>query len=104
MADLRIIGLFLLTPGLLLAQVQVDTSFTEDVLITEVFLQSALKVNAISYRGSYQAVGLFTCENPDFPLPKGIILSTGKATNAIGPNQSQKRTSSFHKEGDFPTF
>nr|WKN38457.1 OmpA family protein [Tunicatimonas sp. TK19036] len=100
MAGLRIIGLFLLAPRLLLAQVQVDTSFTEDVLIKEVFLQSALKVNAISYRGSYQALGLFTCEHPDFPLPKGIILSTGRATNAIGPNKSHGRSTIFRKEGD----
>lgn len=100
MAGCRIIGLFLFFPGLLLAQAQVDTLFTEDVLVTEVFLQSAMKVNAISYRGTYQALGLFSCDHPDFPLPRGIILSTGKATSAAGPNRSHAQSTIFNRDGD----
>lgn len=83
-----------------LAQVHVDTTITEEMLVKEVFLQSELKVTAISFRGSYQALGLFTCELDSFPIPKGIVLTTGKATSAVGPNRSQGCTKFFYREGD----
>ena len=82
------------------AQMAVDTSFTEEVLVTEVFLQSELKVTAIAYRGSYQALGLFSSESPDFPIPKGIILSTGKASSAVGPNRSRDQSAIFSQDGE----
>ncbi|WKN43896.1 OmpA family protein [Tunicatimonas pelagia] len=100
MAAWKVIGLISCFPGWLLAQVQVDTSFTEDVLVKEYLLQSQLKVNDISYRGTYQALGLFSSESLNLPISRGIILSTGKATNAIGPNQSQGRSTFFHRDGD----
>ncbi|MEO0330580.1 MAG: OmpA family protein, partial [Bacteroidota bacterium] len=79
---------------------QIDTSFTEGILVKEYFLQSELKVDAISYQGTYQALGFFNSEVPDFPIPKGIILSTGIATNAIGPNHAQGASSVFYHDGD----
>ncbi|MEM9676357.1 MAG: OmpA family protein [Bacteroidota bacterium] len=100
MAYWKVIGLICCFPGWLSAQVQVDTSFAEDVLITEVFLQSELKVTAITYRGSYQALGLFSSESPGFPIPKGIILSTGKASDAVGPNHSRSRSSILSQDGE----
>ena len=100
MAYWWVIGFIGLFPGFLHAQVQIDTSFTEDILVKEYFLQSELKVNAISYRGTYQALGLFNSKLPGFPILQGIILSTGKATNAIGPNRAQGTSSVFYRGGD----
>ncbi|MEM6842398.1 MAG: choice-of-anchor L domain-containing protein [Bacteroidota bacterium] len=100
MAYWWVIGLIGFFPGYLSAQTQVDTSFAEDVLIREYFLQPALKVNAISYRGTYQALGLFNSETSGFPIPQGVILSTGKAISAIGPNRTPDRSSVFYLDGD----
>jgi outer membrane protein OmpA-like peptidoglycan-associated protein len=93
-------GLILSNISYLYAQTAVDTSFTEDVLVTEIFLQSALKVSAISYRGSYQALGLFSSESPGFPIPKGIILSTGKASDAVEPNRSRSQSAILYRDGE----
>ena len=38
--------------------------------------------------GPYKSYGYFTNSNPDFPFKEGIILSTGDASTAIGPNNT----------------
>src|SRR5690606_9739320 len=39
--------------------------------------------------GSVNGIGFFTNTNPNFPMPGGVILSTGNALNAVGPNTSE---------------
>lgn len=95
-----IIGLLLLSSLSCLAQISVDTSYTAESLVREVFVGELSEVNTISFRGSYQSIGLFETEYPDFPLTKGIILSSGKAKSAIGPNDSPNQGTAFYKEGD----
>ncbi len=36
--------------------------------------------------GSFNGIGSFTNTNPNFPMTKGIILSTGNVASATGPN------------------
>ncbi len=38
--------------------------------------------------GSVNGIGYFTNRNPNFPMSAGVILSTGDANNAVGPNTS----------------
>lgn len=94
------IGLLLLSSLSCLAQISVDTSYTEESLVREVFVGEKTKLNVIRYQGSYQSIGLFETEHPEFPLAKGIILSSGKAKDAVGPNRSPTRSTAFYKEGD----
>lgn len=95
-----IIGLLLLSSLSCLAQISVDTSYTAESLVREVFVGELSEVKTISFRGSYQSIGLFETEYSDFPLTKGIILSSGKVKSAIGPNDSPNQGTAFYKEGD----
>ncbi|MDF9800039.1 outer membrane protein OmpA-like peptidoglycan-associated protein [Catalinimonas alkaloidigena] len=95
-----IIGLSLFSSLSCLAQISVDTSYTAESLVRQVFVGGKTVLRTISYRGSYQSIGLLETEYPGFPLEKGIILSTGKAKNTIGPNSSPNRSTAFYKEGD----
>ncbi len=36
--------------------------------------------------GSVNGIGYFTNQNPNFPMTAGVVLSTGNAVNAVGPN------------------
>ena len=38
--------------------------------------------------GSTNGIGFFQNTNPNFPIPAGVILSTGNAANAPGPNNN----------------
>lgn len=95
-----IIGLSVFSTLTCLAQVRVDTSYMEESLVREVFVGEQAEVKTIRFHGSYQSLGLFETEDPAFPLAKGIILSTGKAKSAIGPNRSPNQSHSFLVEGD----
>lgn len=94
------IALLVLSSFSCLAQVKVDTSYNEENLVREVFIGEQTILKTIRYRGSYQSLGLFECEDSEFPLVKGIILSTGKAKDAVGPNRSPTQSTAFYKDGD----
>jgi outer membrane protein OmpA-like peptidoglycan-associated protein/rRNA processing protein Gar1 len=54
-----------------------------------------VKVGNITYSGSSQSIGYFTCENNTLGIERGIVLSTGKISDVIGPNHSPWTTTSF---------
>ena len=55
----------------------------------EAYLEnSATQVSNLSYVGDPLAYGHFSNSNPSFSLNYGLILTSGKATNAIGPNNA----------------
>lgn len=94
------IGLLIFSSLSCIAQVSVDTSYTGESLVREVFIGEQTMLRTIRYRGSYQSLGLFESEDTEFPLAKGIILSTGKAKDAVGPNRSPAQSTTFFNEGD----
>ncbi len=95
-----IIWLLLFSSICTLAQVSVDTSYNEESLVRQVFVTEDTAIQTITYRGSYQSIGLFETEAPDFPFAKGIILSTGQAKSAIGPNRRPTTGTAFYQNGD----
>ncbi len=76
----------------LFGQIEVDDSgYTVEELVSEVLINSncAETSNYTSYTGTAQnvnGIGYFNADNTDFPYREGIILSTGRAKDAIGPN------------------
>lgn len=50
--------------------------------------------------GSTNGIGYFENTNPNFPMKSGVILSTGKASNAVGPNTSELNDGSSNWTGD----
>lgn len=100
MAGFVTVVFFLLLSLPCLAQLQVDTSFSEQTLVLEVFVSDPTDINTICYHGSYQALGLLTAENNSFPYSKGIILSTGMAKSAAQPNRSPNHSAALYTNGD----
>ena len=70
------------------------TSYTVPQLVNNVLINSPC-VNATNITwstgtnfGSSNGIGFFQNTNPNFPMQSGVVLSTGNALNAPGPNTS----------------
>lgn len=73
--------------------IQLDDSYTAQQLVEDVLIDSdCATISNISVSGHNFGDGLsygyFSAGTSTFPFAKGVILSTGKATSAIGPNNS----------------
>lgn len=73
----------------------VDTTYTAPELVMDFFSGSCVTPSQISFSGSPSALGFFQGAGTDLGLPAGILLSTGRATDAVGPNQSPSAGSSL---------
>ena len=69
-----------------------QTTYTEEQLISNVLInENCAQVSNINYitgtnyGAAHNGIGYFDANGSDFPFQNGIILSTGKATNATGP-------------------
>ena len=94
-------GCFVLT-----GQISVDDSgYTVEELVREVLIKSdcAETSNYSSLTGTSQninGIGYFNRNGSDFPYEEGIVLSTGRARNARGPNTSINDSGSEAWPGD----
>ena len=83
-----------------------STSYTVPQLVNNVLINSPC-VNATNITwstgtnfGSTNGIGFFQNTNPNFPMQSGVILSTGNASNAPGPNTSILNDGSTSWTGD----
>ncbi|MFN7676720.1 choice-of-anchor L domain-containing protein [Flavobacterium sp.] len=71
-----------------------STSYTVPQLVNNVLINSpCVSATNISWStgtnfGSSNGIGYFQNTNPNFPMQSGVVISTGSATNASGPNTS----------------
>ncbi len=86
---------FLLCSNYVGAQtIEVDDNFTAQQLVQDVLVNSPcaevsnFSVTSDPALGSARSYGYFSAGNSNFPFAEGIILSTGYAYNAVGPNTS----------------
>lgn len=77
------------------AQISVDSSFTPQELVDKFISGQGVRVGNITYTGSTQSIGYFKCENNVLGIENGMVLSTGKISDVIGPNNSPWTTTSF---------
>ncbi|TDD96972.1 T9SS type B sorting domain-containing protein [Flavobacterium cellulosilyticum] len=77
--------------------IQINTStYSVPELVKDVLInKNCITLNNITWRtgntngyGSTNGIGYFENTNPNFPLKKGVVLSTGNVLNAAGPNTS----------------
>ncbi len=71
-----------------------DTKFTVEELIKDILINSSCaRVENIQSRTGtdfgFNGIGYFEANGSDFEIDEGIILSTGSATSAMGPNGSE---------------
>ncbi len=69
------------------AALNIDTdTYTPEELIEDVLITGCLEAYNVQYTGDPDALAFF--ESDGFDFSRGIIMTTGNATNAIGPNNS----------------
>ena len=104
---------FLLTLTLTLSlscfsqSIKVDTGkYNAADLVNKILINSpcvsATNVTAITGTnfGSTNGIGYFENTNPNFPMKSGVVLSTGKASNAVGPNTTELNDGDVNWKGD----
>lgn len=95
---ITILGLLSVFPAV--SQISVDTNRSVRELIEKDFLRGGVEVGNISFLGNRKGLGLFRSASDLFPLDKGIFLSTGYATDIIGPNNQMGISGQNHSSGD----
>tara|TARA_B110000879_G_scaffold155430_1_gene200882 strand:+ start:2878 stop:4095 length:1218 start_codon:yes stop_codon:yes gene_type:complete len=100
----RIVPLFLclVIPVLSFAQLEVTTGISPSALVWKELIgpNSGLKIINIKYKGAPYAIGKFKTEAEHIDIKKGIILSTGFAKAAAGPNNAGGVGEYLHQPGD----
>jgi hypothetical protein len=75
--------------------IQVNDTYTAQQLVQNVLVGNSpcanvsnFSVSGDAFSGIQNSYGYFNAGTSNFPFSEGIVLSTGKATSAIGPNSS----------------
>lgn len=82
------------------------TTYTVPQLVSNVLINSpCVSATNVSWKtgtnfGSSNGIGYFQNTNPNFPMQSGVILSTGSANNAVGPNNSELNDGAINWSGD----
>ncbi len=71
-----------------LSQLTVDTSFSVEYLVDKILVGNGVRMGNIFSKTDNQAIGYFTCPDNKIGIKSGLILASGQAANAIGPNDS----------------
>lgn len=85
---------FLINYSIVAQNIQVNDTYSAQQLIEQVLINSPcanvanFSVTGDSFSNGQNSYGYFTANNSAFPFSEGIILTTGKATAAVGPNNS----------------
>jgi len=100
----RSVPLFLcfFLPLFSVAQLEVTTGISPSALVWKDLIgqNSGLKIINIKYKGAPYSIGKFRTEAEHIDINKGIILSTGYAKAAAGPNNSGGVGAYLHMPGD----
>ena len=94
---------FLLLQFRSVAQLHVNSQVSPDTLLQKTLLSesSSLKIIEVKYTGQKSQLGYFKTEFSDYiDIKEGVILATGEAINAIGPNNSARITGNLQGNGD----
>ena len=68
------------------AQLFVDDSYTIDDMINGFFSTSGVSISNVSYSGAPLSLAFFEGSQSNIGLNAGLLITTGKASNAVGPN------------------
>lgn len=80
-------------------ELRVDDTKTPEELV-QIFLGSGMEIRNVSYTGHEKARGTFQGGSKIIGFEEGIVLSTGRAKNIVGPNKDHGISSDFLLPGD----
>ncbi|UPT67311.1 MAG: T9SS type A sorting domain-containing protein [Sphingobacteriales bacterium JAD_PAG50586_3] len=86
-------------PAALSAQLSVNTNVNANLLARTIVNNSSIKVENTFFIGCPAGMGTFTATNTNLGLTSGIILASGNAIDAIGPNSSEGMSSNSCNNG-----
>ncbi|MBI1287391.1 MAG: T9SS type B sorting domain-containing protein [Flavobacteriales bacterium] len=93
-----------LLSGQATAQLVVDPNYTPQQLVQDVLVGQGVQVSNVQYSGNNASKGYFDGSNANLGISEGVILCTGKAIDAVGPNNGQSpfgdEGTDFHGNGD----
>lgn len=70
------------------AQLVVDATYSPQQLVEDVLIGQGVQVSNFQFTGNPASRGFFDGSNANLGLSSGVILSTGRAIDAVGPNTS----------------
>ena len=73
---------------------------SDNLISSSCLAQTANVVKATGLSYGYESIGSFTNANPDFAFSRGVLLSTGRAINAAGPNTTVSSDENIAWTGD----
>jgi len=86
LAIFPILALLLLWAMPAMAQLVVNNGQSAQQLVEDVLIGQGVQVSNIQFTGDPLARGYFNGANSNIGLSEGVILSTGRVTDAVGPN------------------
>ena len=92
-----------ITQTVLAQQITVNQATTQNQvqqLVENVLLGSCVTVSNVTYTGPANASGTFNSNGSTFPMQSGILLTTGSANTAIGPNNDNNAGVDQGRSGD----
>lgn len=78
----------------------IDTAYSAEKLVREIFLSDSVKIFNVKYRGSKSSIAYFRNDSSNLQIKTGIILSTGRAQMVNGPNNQKNSGASVFTWGD----
>ncbi len=88
---LPILFLFAMTTQIQ-AQLFVDTTYTVNQMIHGFFDNAGVTISNISYTGTPASLAFFEGSQSNIGLNAGLLMTTGQAIDAVGPNDSESTT------------
>lgn len=82
------------------AQLIIKTNRTVTELVKNVLADKGIKIDSITNSANLSAIGFFDGRKSNLGLDSGILLSTGLAENAVGPNTKGNTSTSNNQPGD----
>ena len=93
--------LFLSVSQITIAQLRVDIYPTEEFMVRQMLIgDTSVQIRNVKFVGNHDARGVFYNKNTPLEIDEGIILSTGHAISAQGPNKGVGYTTSNRTKGD----
>lgn len=82
------------------AQTVIDTSHTADFMVKKVLLGNGVLVGDVKYTGEKHAISIYEDSTSQVGISKGILLTSGNAYYAIGPNKTPRSGWASFAQGD----
>lgn len=101
------VGLLILAFGLssiaAIGQISVNQATSQaqvEAMVEDVLLGSCVTIGSVNYTGPASSAGTFSANGSAFPMGSGVLLTTGSASIAVGPDNDNDAGTGHGNPGD----